>query len=562
MTVVIDPAFDPVPSLQRNVTIAVVAEGDSALDEAGAAAVFVTTEGELPAATPEGLDRDALAAAGFTGKSGQTLVVPGPQLRVLVGVGSAIETAAQLRDAVAAFTRAARESASIAVDLSDIVSKDAVDSASACLGVTTTEQAKSAARSAALSSDVAPLSSDAAPLSSDAAPLSAHDAALAATEGAILARYAYDALKGDPKTVELDRLVLVLPDSAQAHAREGVRRGAILARTAGLARDLGNTPPRHLSAVKFAQVIEQLAPEFGLEVEVYDRAQLMELGCGGLLGVNAGSTEEPRMVKIRYTPDPDMGAGAGDDAPHLALVGKGIMYDSGGISLKPSNAMHAAMKLDMMGAAAVFSAMTALRELGAPVSVTGWLMCTDNMPSGSATKLGDVLTIRGGTTVEVKNTDAEGRLVLADGLTLATEEERRPDAIVDIATLTGAAMAALGTRTAAMLANDDAVAAQLQAAADATDENIWRMPLDHRYREQLKSDVADLSNIGGQYAGAILAALFLNEFVDGLPWGHLDIAGTMQSERDDLWRSTGSTGFGARLLAEFATAFERPQTSE
>lgn len=548
MTVVIDPAFDPVPSLQRNVTIAVVAEGDSALAEAGAAAVFVTTEGELPAATPEGLDRDALAAAGFTGKSGQTLVVPGPQLRVLVGVGSAIETAAQLRDAVAAFTRAARESASIAVDLSEVVSKDAVDSASACLGVTTTEQAKAAAQPSALSTDVAPLS--------------AHDAALAATEGAILARYAYDALKGDPKTVELDRLVLVLPDSAQAHAREGVRRGAILARTAGLARDLGNTPPRHLNAVKFAQVIEQLAPEFGLEAEVYDRAQLMELGCGGLLGVNAGSTEEPRMVKIRYVPDPDTGADAGDDAPHLALVGKGIMYDSGGISLKPSNAMHAAMKLDMMGAAAVFSAMTALRELGASVAVTGWLMCTDNMPSGSATKLGDVLTIRGGTTVEVKNTDAEGRLVLADGLTLATEEERRPDAIVDIATLTGAAMAALGTRTAAMLANDDAVAAQLQAAADTTDENIWRMPLDHRYREQLKSDVADLSNIGGQYAGAILAALFLNEFVDGLPWGHLDIAGTMQSERDDLWRSTGSTGFGARLLAEFATAFERPEASE
>ncbi|NLA66146.1 MAG: leucyl aminopeptidase, partial [Leucobacter sp.] len=192
--------------------------------------------------------------------------------------------------------------------------------------------------------------------------------------------------------------------------------------------------------------------------------------------------------------------------------------------------------------------------------VTGWLMCTDNMPSGSATKLGDVLTIRGGTTVEVKNTDAEGRLVMADALVLATEEERRPDAIVDIATLTGAAMAALGTKTAAMLANNDSVAAQLQAAADLTDENTWRMPLDHRYREQLKSDVADLSNIGGQYAVVILAAFFLNEFVDGLPWGHLDIAGTMQAEGDDLWRSTGSTGFGARLLAEFATSFEVPAT--
>src|SRR5690606_26725769 len=202
------------------------------------------------------------------------------------------------------------------------------------------------------------------------------------------------------------------------------------------------------------------------------------------------------------------------------------------------------------------------RDLGVATAVTGWLMCTDNMPSGSATKLGDVLTIRGGKTVEVKNTDAEGRLVMADGLVLATEEERRPDAIVDIATLTGAAMMALGTRTAAMLANNDSVAEQLQAAADLTDENTWRMPLDHRYRDQLKSEVADLSNIGGQYAGAILAGLFLNEFVDGLPWGHLDIAGTMQTESDDLWRSTGSTGFGARLLAEFATAFEAPTTGD
>jgi leucyl aminopeptidase len=496
MTVVIDPSFDPVPSLQRRVAVTVSSAAAAAGPGAGAVAVFVPAEGEAPAGLPAGLDRDALAAAGFTGKSGQTLVLPGQPLRVLVGVGSGVESAAQLRDAVAAFTRAAKESASLAVDLTALADRaDGLDPALA---------------------------------------------GQAAVEGALLARYQYDALKSDPKTVQLEELTLAAAEGDAAAVE---------------ARDLGNTPPRHLSAAKFAQVIERLAPEFGLEAEVFDRAQLIELGCGGLLGVNAGSTEEPRMVKLRYTP-----AEAGDAAaiPHLALVGKGIMYDSGGISLKPSNAMHAAMKLDMMGAAAVFAAMTALRELGAGVAVTGWLMCTDNMPSGSATKLGDVLTIRGGTTVEVKNTDAEGRLVLADGLTLATEEERRPDAIVDIATLTGAAMAALGTRTAAMLANDDAVAAQLQAAADATDENVWRMPLDHRYRDQLKSDVADISNMGGQYGGAILAALFLNEFVDGLPWGHLDIAGTMQSERDDLWRSTGSTGFGARLLAEFATGFERP----
>lgn len=504
MTVVIDPAFNPVPSLARQVTVSVAADSG----EAAAVAVFVTAEGDLPVGLPEGLDRDALAAAGFSGKPGQTLRLPGAQLRVLVGVGGGILTVAQLRDAVAAFARAAGENAWIAVHLGEVIATGAVGAA---------------------------------------------HASQAATEGALLARYRYDALKQDPKTVQLEKLTLVLSEEAAEEAELGIERGLILARTASLARDLANTPPRHLSAVKFAEIVQHVGPEYGLEIEVFDREQLIELGCGGLLGVNAGSTEEPRMIKLRYTP-----SNATDATAHLALVGKGIMYDSGGISLKPSNAMHAAMKFDMMGAAGVFAAMTSLRELGARTVVTGWLMCTDNMPSGSATKLGDVLSIRGGTTVEVKNTDAEGRLVMADALVLATEEARRPDTIVDIATLTGAAMAALGTRTAAMLANNDSVAEQLQAAADITDENIWRLPLDHRYRDQLKSDVADLSNMGGQYAGAILAALFLNEFVDGLPWGHLDIAGTMQAERDDLWRSTGSTGFGARLLAEFATAFTPP----
>lgn len=501
MSVVIDPAFDPVPSLATATRVAVTSEPPA---DPEAVAVFVAAVGDLPASLA-GTDRDALAAAGFTGADKQTLVLPGAPLTVLVGTGSGIETDAQLRDAVAAFARAAKEASRIAVPLTDLLADGAWDA------------------------DVA---------------------VQAAIEGAVLARYRYDALKSDPKTVQLDEIALQIAPEDEETAVFGIERGLVLARTAAIARDLANTPPRHLSAVKLAEVVEQLAPEFGLDVEVFDRAALIELGTGGLLGVNAGSTEEPRMIKVSYRPaDPD---------GHLALVGKGIMYDSGGISLKPSNAMHAAMKFDMMGAAAVFASMTALRDLGARTAVTGWLMCTDNMPSGSATKLGDVLTIRGGKTVEVKNTDAEGRLVMADGLVLATEEERRPDAIVDIATLTGAAMAALGTRTAAMLANDDTVAEQLQEAADASDENIWRLPLDHRYREQLKSNVADLSNIGGQYAGVILAGLFLNEFVDGLPWGHLDIAGTMQAESDDLWRSTGSTGFGARLLAEFAWAFTPP----
>ncbi|MBL3686262.1 leucyl aminopeptidase [Leucobacter zeae] len=515
MSVVIDPAFDPVPSLEHAPRVSVSAEVPA---DPQAVAVFVASEGALPAEL-DGLDRDALAAAGFSGAKHQTLILPGAPLRVLVGTGaSGIENDAQLRDAVAAFTRAAKESGRIAVDLTGLLLDTGAEG-------------------------------------EDADPWDAGVAAQAAIEGAALARYRYDALKSDPKTVALEELSLRLGEEHVAAAESGIERGLVLARTAAIARDVANTPPRHLSAEKFADVIEALAPGFGLETEVFDRQALMELGAGGLLGVNAGSVEEPRMIKISYRP--------ADPEGHLALIGKGIMYDSGGISLKPSNAMHAAMKFDMMGAAAVFASMTALRDLGVGTAVTGWLMCTDNMPSGSATKLGDVLTIRGGKTVEVKNTDAEGRLVMADGLVLATEDAsvsgRRPDAIVDIATLTGAAMMALGTRTAAVLANDDSIAEQLQAAADATDENIWRFPLDHRYRDQLKSNVADLSNIGGQYAGVILAGLFLNEFVDGVPWGHLDIAGTMQSESDDLWRSTGSTGFGARLLAEFAAAFEAPE---
>ena len=509
MTVVIDPAFNPVPSLSREVTVSVAGAADPA-----ALAVFVPKDGGLPASLPDGLDRDALAAAGFTGAQNQTLLLPGSPLRVLVGVGAGLRTAAELRDAVAAFTRAAKETADLAVDLAD-----------------------------AISGGVDPQA-----------------AAQAATEGAILARYRYDSLLSDSKTVLLERLTLLAADSAAAAAERGAERGLILARTAGLARDLGNTPPRHLNAVKFAEIAQKLGPEYGLEVEVFDGDALAELGCGGLLGVNAGSTEEPRMIKLRYAPE-----GAGSETPHLALGGNAITFDSGGTSLKPANSMQG-MKLDMMGAGAVFASMTALRELGSTTAVTGWLMCTDNMLSGTATKIGDVLTMRGGTTVEVKNSDAEGRLVMADGLVLATEDrgvaDRRPDAIVDIATLTGNAMMALGLGTAAVLANDDAVAAQLQAAAEATDERTWRLPLDHRYRDQLKSDVADLANIGGQYAGAILAALFLNEFVDGVPWGHVDIAPTMQSDKDELWRSTGSTGFGARLLAEFAVAFAAPVAAE
>ena len=232
------------------------------------------------------------------------------------------------------------------------------------------------------------------------------------------------------------------------------------------------------------------------------------------------------------------------------------MYDSGGISLKPADGTHATMKNDMSGAGAVLAAMTALPAIDCRTAVTGYLMCTDNMPSGTALKMGDVITMRGGTTVEVTNTDAEGRLVMGDALVLATEEPT--DAIVDIATLTGAALRALGPEVAAVIGNDEGLVDQIQAASAATDEPVWQLPLARRYRKYLNSDVADMNNLGGLHAGAITAALFLVELVGDHPWAHIDIAGTAQADAPDAWRVAGCTGFGARLLVELADSFTAP----
>ena len=300
-----------------------------------------------------------------------------------------------------------------------------------------------------------------------------------------------------------------------------------------------------------------LGPPAGLGVEVFDKDALVALGCGGLLGVNMGSDEPPRMIKLTYTP-------AGTDSTpatptgHLALVGKGIMYDAGGISLKPSDAMHAAMKQDMSGAAAVLGSMLTLRDLGCTTAVTGYLMCTDNMPSGKAMRLGDVLTIRGGMTVEVFNTDAEGRLVMADALVLATELDPPPDAIVTIATLTGAALRTFGTALAATLGNDPGLVDQIEAAGARTDEPVWELPLVKRYRRKLDSAIADIKNLGGENAGTITAGLFLEEFTGDIPFGHLDICGPMMTDADDSWRSTGATAFGTRLLSDLAMNFRPP----
>jgi leucyl aminopeptidase len=296
-----------------------------------------------------------------------------------------------------------------------------------------------------------------------------------------------------------------------------------------------------------AVVAVELAGKRGLQVEVVDEDALVRLGCGGLLAVNGGSAEPPRMIRLTYTPP-------GEPTGRLALVGKGIMYDSGGISLKPADGVHAMMKNDMSGAASVLASMSVLAELGCRCAVTGFLMCTDNMPSGTALKMGDVLTVRGGTTVEVRNTDAEGRLVMSDALVLAAEE--RPDAIVDIATLTGACMRALGTSVAGVMGNDQPLVDRLRAAGAATDEPVWQLPLEQRYRPDIDSAIADLNNLGAANGGAIMAALFLAEFVGDIPWAHIDIAGVADVDKPGSWRPAGCSGFGTRLLAHLALDFE------
>jgi leucyl aminopeptidase len=481
-----------------SVNIEIVRSAPRGVDVIG---VPVATTGTVPRQL--GMSRAALAANGFEGKANQTLVLPVATGATLVAVGigdAAAVTANVLRSAAAALVRAAGKRPTIATALADL---DGVD-------------AKSAGQ--------------------------------AVVEGALLASYKYTGYKGDAAAgPTLTSLSLVAGEKRAGGVRQGADRGIATAGAAALARDLANTPPSHLTARQLAERAVEVAAESGLGVEVFNKDQLTDMGLGGMIGVNKGSTEPPRMVRLTWSPRNPTG--------HLALVGKGVMYDSGGISLKPSDGMHVKMKMDMSGAAAVLATMGALKALRCRSTVTGYLMCTDNMPSGSALKLGDVLTFRNGKTAEIHNTDAEGRLVLADGLSLAAEA--KPDAIVDIATLTGAALSALGPKIAAVLGNDQPFIDRVKAASANTDESIWQLPLAREYRKLLDSQVADMRNIGGPYGGAITASLFLNEFVGDIPWAHLDIAGPMDSDSDDGWLSKGATGFGTRLLIELATSFGR-----
>ena len=488
------PTFDPIPSFSTVPSVTVTSHTPTDVDAIG---VIVGPDGGAGASL--GLDRARLRAHGFGGRLGDTLVLPTPTAPTLVavGIGGQIDPDA-LRAAAAAFASAVSHVGRLALRVDSDVDEHAAE---------------------------------------------------ALTEGVLLARYRYRVLRRETAGEPLDSLTLVVAADRVRAVERGALRGRLLASATALARDLANTPHSHLTASRFAELAVELGPVRGLEVEVFDEHDLREMGVGGLLAINRGSTEPPRMIKLSYRP-------AGAPTGRLALVGKGVMYDSGGLGIKPNDKMHAQMKNDMSGAAAVLAAMLVLRDLECPTAVTGFLMCTDNMPSGTAIALGDVITIRGGTTVEVMDTDAEGRVVMSDALVMAREEGH--DAVLDIATLTGASLRALGSDIAALFGNQQQLVEQVEQASARTGELVWRLPLHRPYRSQLDSLTADFTNIGYGHGGAITAALFLAEFVGDMPWAHIDIAGPAQVDDGRSWLPAGCSGFGARLLAQLATVFTVP----
>ena len=369
----------------------------------------------------------------------------------------------------------------------------------------------------------------------------------ALAEGIVLGAYSFTDLKSDPAEAKLRRVDVA--GSAGVRARGEIERGSAVAAGQCLARDLVNEPGGSLTAPALAARAAEIGRSAGLGVKVWTEAEIKRRKLGGLLGVNRGSTNPPRFVELDHRPE-------GKARGSLALVGKGVTFDSGGLNIKTMAGMLT-MKMDMAGAAAVIGAMSVIGALAPPVRVRAFLPMTDNMLGGDATRPGDVLKIRNGKTIEVVNTDAEGRLILADALSLACEA--RPDAIVDLATLTGACMVALGPRIAGLMGNNQNWVYQIRDAAAAAGERVWPLPLPRDYESQFESNVADMKNLGGPHGGAITAGLILERFVaDGIAWAHLDIAGPAYSDAEYGENPKGGTGFGVRTLVELAAGFAKP----
>ncbi len=372
--------------------------------------------------------------------------------------------------------------------------------------------------------------------------------ARAVAEGSALAAYTFQAFKSKPSLSTAGELVIVERDRGKlASIQEGVARGLLMADATNFARDMVNTPANHMTPTHMAAAATTMAREVGLECTVLEKADMERLGMGVLLGVAQGSVQPPKLIVLRYK-----GSGSGDGGNHglLALVGKGLTFDSGGISLKNRDGMEA-MKDDMAGGAAVIAAMKAIAQLKPAADVAGIVPCTENLPSGSALKPGDVVQAMNGKTVEIISTDAEGRLILADAVAYAVS--LGASTIVDVATLTGACGVALGSGLySGLISTCDSLVEAIHAAGVAAGEHYWRLPSDDEYKEQLKSPVADLKNTGGRLGGTITGGLFIGEFAGKTCWAHLDIANTCFAEKEAFHQPKGATGVAARTLAELA----------
>ncbi|MGI9033472.1 MAG: leucyl aminopeptidase [Acidimicrobiales bacterium] len=471
-------------------------------DDAAMLGVPVFADGGEVEGSANEVDKQWLADRHFQAKPGETLALPARDGKTVVAVGMGQKekvTAETLRRGAAALVRAAWQDR---------------------VAATTLLQARPS-------------------LVDEAA------AAQAVVEGAALAAYRFTKYKSDPRPCRLESLTVVGSGPAVAG---GVDRGTRVAAAVTRARDLVNEPAGAMTPTRLAEVAAEAAAGGRLVLTVWDEAAIANEGLGGLLGVAQGSDEPPRLIMAAWEPP--------DPRARIALVGKGITFDSGGLSIKTAEGMET-MKTDMSGAAAVLATMAVLPDLAPDVAVVAIVPTTENMPGGRAVKPGDVLKIRNGKTVEVLNTDAEGRLVLADALSLAVEAG--VDAIVDLATLTGACKVALGAKIAGLMGNHQGWVDQVRSAAEAAGESVWPLPLPEEYRKSIDSDVADVKNIGSdRFGGALTAGLFLREFVGDVPWAHLDIAGPARSGEDDGYLHKGGTGWGVRTLVQLVTSLEKP----
>ncbi|MFP5502657.1 MAG: leucyl aminopeptidase [Candidatus Sericytochromatia bacterium] len=455
---------------------------------------------EADAATG-GLIAAVLKAGDFKGKANQTLVLfaPGASFKrvVLVGLGKPDgQTLEKVRQAAGKGTTAAREAGAKQVAVA-MIGLEAFDAASA---------------------------------------------AQATAEGALLSQYQMNdyRTKDREEIKSVEAITFYHPEEQKGFA-EGVAVARELHAAITLTRDLVVAPGNVVTPTRMAEEAEKMGKEVGLKVTVLNKPELEKLGFGGLLGVNRGSVEPPKFIIMEWN------GGKAGEAP-VAVIGKGITFDTGGISIKPSEGMEK-MKYDMGGGGATIGIMRAVAALKLPLNVVGLVPATDNMPSGSAIKPGDILKSYGGQTVEVLNTDAEGRLVLMDAIAYAVKD-LKAQAIVDMATLTGACVIALGTEAVGVLGNHQELIDQLLAAGEKTGDRGWQLPLWKEYNELLRSDIADMKNIGGREAGTITAACFLSRFAGDTPWVHLDVAGTAWTEKDKPYRPKGPTGTPVRMVVE------------